>query len=278
MSKKSTQEPAIKKAMRMNSLKDFLSMAIIFLVFLLVWELLVSILDVPRYILPAPSVAIVAFFQYWTAMVPHMMATLSVIIIGFGLTILISIPAATMVAYSKTFERLIYPFLVLLQLIPKVAIAPLFIIWFGFGTLPKVMLVFLLSFFPLFIDATVGFKSLNPRLIYVAKTMSHSEWKFFWKIRFPSALPQIFAGLKTSVAFATVGAIVAEFVGSDSGLGYLLMRANGDLNTPFLFALLILLCIIGIVLYKIIEVVESLAIPWHASKRTDLLQVPRNKA
>ncbi len=273
MARKNQQNPEIKKAMRKNSTKDFLSMAGIFLAFLILWEAAVRIFAVPRYILPAPTVAVKAFFEYWTAMVPHMLSTLYVIAIGFGLTVIISIPAATLVAYSKTFERLIYPFLVLLQLIPKVAIAPLFIIWFGFGTMPKVMLVFLLSFFPLFIDATAGFKSLNPRLIYVAKTMSHSEWKFFWKIRFPSALPQIFTGLKSSIAFATVGAIVAEFVGSDTGLGYLLMRANGDLNTPFLFALLILLCVIGIILYKMIEVFETMAIPWHASKRKDFLEL-----
>jgi len=252
-----------------EGLSDALGNLAIFAGTVAVWQIAVMAFKIRPYILPSPIEVAKGLVIYWPAIQSSMFTTLLEIVVGFVATILISIPAATLISYSRTFEKTIYPFLVLIQLIPKVAIAPLFIVWFGFGTLPKVLLVFLLSFFPLLIDATVGFKSLNSRLVYVARTMSDSEWQFFWKIKFPNALPQIFAGLKTSIAFATVGAIVAEFVGSDKGLGYLLLRANGDLNTVMLFALLVVLSLIGIVFYKLIEVIEAAVIPWHVSHRKE---------
>lgn len=235
------------------------------------WEVLTRLFRVPPYILPPPSQVLSVLASTWGLIAKHLKVTVAEILTGYVLTVLISIPCATLISYSKLFERTMYPFLVLLQLIPKVAIAPLFILWFGFGSLPKVFMVFLLSFFPLVIDSTVGFKSLNPRLILLGRSMTDSEWDFFWKVRLPNALPNIFAGLKVSIAFATVGAIVGEFVGSDKGLGYLLLRANGDLNTQLLFAVLIVLSLVGVVLFELIELAERLTIPWHASKRRELM-------
>jgi NitT/TauT family transport system permease protein len=236
---------------------------------IVIWQLSVMIFSIPNYILPSPIASIEALIKYWPQIQKNLFTTMYEIMIGYSATVVISIPIATLISYSRTFEKTIYPFMVLIQLIPKVAIAPLFVIWFGFGVMPKILMVFLLSFFPLLIDATVGLKSLNGRLIYLSKTMSDSEWKFFWKIKLPNALPHIFAGLKVSIAFATVGAIVAEFLGSDSGLGNLLLRANGDYNTRLLFALLIVLSAMGIFFYKIIEIIEKRVIPWHISQRAD---------
>lgn len=236
---------------------------------IVIWQLSVRIFNIPNYILPSPIDSIQALIKYWPQIQKNLFTTMYEILIGFSATVVISIPLATLISYSKTFEKTLYPFMVLIQLIPKVAIAPLFVIWFGFGITPKILMVFLLSFFPLLIDATVGLKSLNGRLIYLSKTMSDSEWKFFWKIKLPNAFPQIFAGLKVSIAFSTVGAIVAEFLGSDSGLGNLLLRANGDYNTKLLFAILIVLSAMGIVFYKIIEFIERKVIPWHISQRAD---------
>lgn len=234
---------------------------------IVIWELLVRIFKIPDYILPAPSVAIVTLFEYWDYIWLNMKTTLYEIGVGFGTTVLISIPIATLISYSKTFEKTLYPFMVFIQLIPKVAIGPLFVVWFGFGQMPKILMVFLLSFFPLLMDTVAGLKSLNGRLYYMARTMSESEWKFYWKIKLPNALPHIFSGLKTSVSMATVGAVVAEFLGSDSGLGYLLLRANGDINTKLLFAIIIVLCLMGMVFFLIIEFIERKAIPWHVSQR-----------
>lgn len=231
------------------------------------WEIVVRIFAIPSYILPSPSESILALIQYWDAIKSNLFTTLYEIGIGFGATVVISIPIATLISYSRVFEKTLYPFMVFLQLIPKVAIGPLFVVWFGFGSMPKILMVFLLSFFPLLMDTVAGLKSLNGRLYYMARTMSESEWKFYWKIKFPNALPSIFSGLKTSISMATVGAVVAEFLGSDSGLGYLLLRANGDINTRLLFAILIVLCLMGMVFFEIVELAEKKLIPWHVSQR-----------
>lgn len=250
--------------------QNWLSFVGVGLTALVIWELATRFLHVAPYILPPPSEVVKVLFTTWGPILKNLRVTLGEILAGYALTVLISVPCATLISYSRFFERTIYPFLVLLQLIPKVAIAPLFILWFGFGPMPKVLMVFLLSFFPLVVDATVGFKSLSHRLVLLARSMTDSEWDFFWKVRLPNALPNIFAGLKVSIAFATVGAIVGEFVGSDKGLGYLLLRANGDLNTGLLFAVLVVLSVIGVVLFQVIEFAEKLAIPWHVSKRREI--------
>jgi len=240
------------------------------------WWIVAAVGRLPDYVLPAPAVVWRTLVASLGPLTPHIRVTLREILVGFGLTVVVSIPLALLIAYWKPFERTVYPLIVLLQLIPKIALAPLFIVWFGFGFVPKVAIVFLLSFFPLVIDSTAGFKSVNPLLLHLAHTITGSEWRIFWRIRLPAALPHIFAGLKVAIAFATVGAIVGEFVGADQGMGYMLLRANGDLNTPLLFAILVLLSGIGIVLYMLVEGVERAVIPWHVSIRRELAQVERS--
>lgn len=242
-------------------------------VIIVIWHFSIQLFQVPIYLMPAPYQVWEALRYYWPLSIyKNLLYTLSSIGIGFSLTVLISIPLSVFIASSEWLEKTVYPVLVIVQLIPKVALAPLFIVWFGFGLTSKVLMVFLLSFFALLVDATTGFKSLNPRLVFVARTMTDSQWKFFWTIRFPSALPHIFTGLKISISSATVGAIIGEFVGSNQGLGYLMLKANGDLNTPYLFAVLIVLSLVGILLYKMVEIIESAALPWHVSKRNVLKQ------
>ncbi len=251
-------------------LKDSLPSIFSVLGVIVIWEFSVRFFNIRQYILPSPSASVMALFTYWDAIRSNLLTTLYEIGVGFGVTVLISIPVATLISYSTIFQKTLYPFMVFIQLIPKVAIAPLFVIWFGFGMMPKILMVFLLSFFPLLMDAVAGLQSLNPRLYSMARTMSDSEWKFYWKIKLPNALPHIFSGLKTSISMATVGAVVAEFLGADSGLGYLLLRANGDINTKLLFAILIVLCLMGMVFFMIMGFIERKVIPWHVSQRKNL--------
>lgn len=251
-------------------LKDSLPSIFSVLGVIVIWEFSVRFFNIRQYILPSPSASVMALFTYWDAIRSNLLTTLYEIGVGFGVTVLISIPVATLISYSTIFQKTLYPFMVFIQLIPKVAIAPLFVIWFGFGMMPKILMVFLLSFFPLLMDAVAGLQSLNPRLYSMARTMSDSEWKFYWKIKLPNALPHIFSGLKTSISMATVGAVVAEFLGADSGLGYLLLRANGDINTKLLFAILIVLCLMGMVFFMIMGFIEKKVIPWHVSQRKNL--------
>jgi NitT/TauT family transport system permease protein len=164
-------------------------------------------------------------------------------------------------------EQSVYPVIVFLQIIPKIAIAPLFIIWFGFGFTPKLLLVFLLSFFPIVVASIAGFKSADRDVMDFARTTGASSLRMFLKISLPQALPQIFTGLKVGAALAATAAVVAEFVASDKGLGYLLLQYNGQLDTPMVFAIIVLLSLIGLAVYYTVEVIERIAIPWHVSQQ-----------
>src|SRR5678815_4344587 len=154
-----------------------------------------------------------------------------------------------------------------LQIVPKIAVAPLFIIWFGFGFTPKLLVVFLLSFFPIVVSSIAGFKAVDPDIMDFARTTGAGPWRLFAKIRLPQALPHIFTGLKVGAALAATAAVVAEFVAADKGLGYLLLQYNGQLETPMVFATIVILSLIGLVVYYTVEVVERIAIPWHVSQQ-----------
>jgi NitT/TauT family transport system permease protein len=158
------------------------------------------------------------------------------------------------------------------QAIPKVAIAPLLLVWFGFGLIPKVLVAFLIAFFPIVISTAVGLASIEQEKIYLARSMGLSAAATFFKIRLPNALPSIFAGLKISITLAVVGAVVGEFVGGEAGLGYMLMVANGSMDTPLLFAGLIALTIQGVVLYALVEWAEYLVIPRRSTAAAAALQ------
>lgn len=233
-----------------------------------VWQLVG--LKVPRYILPTPLAALGELVVRAPLLGQHALVTLEEIALGFLLAVAVSVPCGLAVAFSRAVERVVMPVLVFTQLIPKIALAPLFIIWFGFGLFPKVFMTFLLSFFPIVIDAVVGFRSLDPEIVHLTRSMGMGPWQAFRKVRLPHALPNVFAGLKVAITLATVGAIIGEFVGSDKGLGYLLLVAGGDLRTELLFATLIVLTGIGLALYYLMTLLERVAIPWHVSRRGPL--------
>jgi NitT/TauT family transport system permease protein len=239
-----------------------------FLAIMVAWQLVG--LRVPRYLLPTPLAALHELAVRAPLLAQHGLVTLQEIALGFLLGVAVSVPCGMAVAFSRSVERVVMPVLVFTQLIPKIALAPLFIIWFGFGLFPKVFMTFLLSFFPIVINAVTGFRSLDQEIVYLTRSMGLGPWPAFVKIRLPHALPSIFAGLKVAITLATVGAIIGEFVGSDRGLGYLLLVAGGDLRTELLFATLMVLTGIGLVLYYLMAVLERLTIPWHISRRGPL--------
>jgi NitT/TauT family transport system permease protein len=154
------------------------------------------------------------------------------------------------------------------QAIPKVAVAPLFVVWMGFGVMPKVSIAFLIAFFPVVIDTVIGLRSIQPEMLQLGRSMGGGTLRVFLKLRLPNALPNIFAGLKVAITLAVVGAITGEFVGSQSGLGYLLTSAGGQMDTALVFAVLVTISVIATLLFTIIEAVEKLVIPWHSSMRS----------
>ena len=231
------------------------------------WEAAVRLLNVAPYLLPPPSTVMIELAARWPRVLDSALVTTQEILAGFLLAAVVSVPLALLITYSRTLEAALYPLIVFLQIVPKIAIAPLFIIWFGFGFTPKLLLVFLLSFFPIVVSSIAGFKSLDPDVMDLARSTGASQWLMFRKIRLPQALPSIFTGLKVGAALAATAAVVAEFVASNRGLGYLLLEYNGNLETAMVFAVILVLSAIGLLVYYAVELLEKLAIPWHVSQR-----------
>lgn len=228
------------------------------------WELAVQIARLPQYILPAPSAIAEEFATYWHRLLPNAGITLGEVLGGFVCAVLVGVPLAVMITYSRLMEKAVYPLIVASQTIPKVAIAPLLLTWFGYGIAPKIVIVVLLSFFPIVINSVMGMKSVSPEMIHLARSMGASGWQQFWKFRLPHALPSMFAGLKLATVMSVIGAIVAEFIGADRGLGYLILIAGANFDITRQFASIILISVIGIVFFIVLEQVERFAIPWKA--------------
>jgi NitT/TauT family transport system permease protein len=236
-----------------------------FIALFVIWEVGVRVFHVKEYVLPPPSQVFEAAWEHWPSMAQGAWTTTLEIVAGYLLAIVISIPLAVSIAFSRLIEQTVYPVMVFLQIVPKIAVAPLFIIWFGFGFTPKLLLVFLLSFFPIVISSIAGFRSIDPEIMDFVHTTGAGGWKAFLKVRLPHALPDIFTGLKVGAALSATAAVVAEFVASDRGLGYQLLQYNGDLNTQMVFAIIILLSAIGVVVYFVVELLQRIVIPWHVS-------------
>jgi NitT/TauT family transport system permease protein len=212
---------------------------------------------VEPYLVPTPLQVWDRIVQDWSSLMYHSYVTLYETVVGFVLASVLGLATAVLIAYSRTMEKALYPIVLFAQVIPKIAIAPLIVVWFGNDLAPKIILAVLIAFFPVVVSGVTGLRSTDPELLDLSATMGASRWQTFRKIRFPNALPHLMAGEKVAVTLAVVGAVVGEFVGASEGLGFQLMIANGNLDAPLLFAALILMSIIGIVLFVIIEALEA---------------------
>ncbi|MEZ2126366.1 MULTISPECIES: ABC transporter permease [unclassified Sinorhizobium] len=246
----------------------FLS-ALVFVALIALWWLAVVVFNIPAYLLPPPHAVLPELVSQRQSLWNHSLVTIQEIVFGFALSIVTAIPLGLLIALSPTAKRMLYPLLVFIQLVPKIAIAPLFVVWIGFGPTSKVMLTLLLTFFPLLLASISGFQILDQRFLYLTRSMGATVWQTFRYLRFPSALPVIFGGLKTSATIAATAAIVAEFVGANQGLGYLLLQATGVMDTKLVFAILFVMTIIGLGLNSIVEVVEYLMTPWRRNRNSD---------
>ncbi|WP_407527891.1 ABC transporter permease [Methylobacterium oryzisoli] len=247
--------------------------AVLLVGLLIAWDLTVRVLRIPPYLVPKPWDVVMAFRTDGAELAAQAVPTTIATVSGFLLSALFGIPVAMLIAGSKRVEAYVYPLLVFSQSIPKVAVAPLFVVWFGFGMAPKVISAFLLGFFPVVVAGVQGFKSLDPEMRDLARSMKASWLQTFRMVSLPHALPSIFAGLKVSVTLAVVGAVVGEFVGANSGIGFVLQRSIGNFELPTMFAALLILALIGVVLFWIVDLVERVMVPWHASQRTEHVTV-----
>jgi|GraSoiStandDraft_30_1057271.scaffolds.fasta_scaffold104649_2 NitT/TauT family transport system permease protein len=237
--------------------------------FLVLWSAGVRVFEIPDYLLPTPEDVIRRVARDWYVLARNASYTMQSVLSGFAAAVLVGVPLAFAVVLSRSVERVTMPFLVMSQTIPKVAIAPILVVWLGFGILPKIAIVFLIAFFPIVVSTVVGLKSVESDMVDLVRSMGARTLKIMLRVRGPTALPQMFAGFKIAICLSVVGAVVGEFVGSDKGLGYLLLTATGTLDGTLVWSALFILIAIGIVLFAIVSKLERLAIPWHVSIRAE---------
>lgn len=230
------------------------------------WWGAVVLFRIPAYLLPGPGAVFSRIVSDAPMLWNHAQVTLIEILLGFGLTIVTAIPLGLLIALSALAKQIVYPPIMLMQLVPKIAVAPLFLVWLGFGLESKVLLTVLMTFFPLLLASISGFMILDDRLLYLTKSMGASSWDTFRYLRFPAALPVIFSGIKTSATIAATAAIVAEFVGANKGLGYVLLRGTSTMDIELVFAVLVVLTIVGIVINYVVEFCEWAMTPWQRAK------------
>ena len=230
------------------------------------WWGAVVFFKIPAYLLPGPGAVFARIVSDAGLLWTHSPVTLIEILLGFGLTIVTAIPLGLLIALSALAKQVVYPPIMLMQLVPKIAVAPLFLVWLGFGLESKVLLTILMTFFPLLLASISGFMILDDRLLYLTKSMGASSWDTFRYLRFPAALPVIFSGIKTSATIAATAAIVAEFVGANKGLGYVLLRGTSTMDIELVFAVLVVLTFVGIAINYLVEFSEWAMTPWQRAK------------
>jgi NitT/TauT family transport system permease protein len=219
------------------------------------------------YLVPSPGSTWKVITGQWSYLFHNTWVTGYETVIGFAIAAGVGVLSAVLMVYSATVEKTLYPLLLFAQVIPKIAIAPLFVVWLGFGISPKILITVLIAFFPVVISMVTGLKSVDHDMLDLASTMGSGAFKTFAKIRFPASLPHLFSGLKVAVTLAVTGAVVGEFVGANEGLGYVILQATGNVDTPMLFAGLLMMSAIGVLLFFLVELAEALMLPWHASRR-----------
>jgi NitT/TauT family transport system permease protein len=217
-------------------------------------------------VLPTPYEVLEAIFSQSRILLEEGWVTALECIYGFALSVAIGIPIAVLVTYSRIVNQMFYPLLVASQSIPKIAVAPILLVWFGTGIQSKLAMAFVIAFFPIVVDTATGLRSTSPELLELARSLQCSRLQTFFKIQLPSALPSIFSGAKIAVTLAVIGAVIGEFIGSNEGLGNLLLTANSQLNSPLVWASLVVLSALGMALYGAVVLAEKLLMPWALSE------------
>ncbi len=248
--------------MKKTEIKNKIYPVLAFLVFVIAWESIVSITKTPEYRLPAPSAVLLEFARSWEILLGHTGVTLLETILGFSSGVLVAVLMAVLIDSSMTIERIFMPFAVFSQTIPLVALAPLLAIWFGFGMLPKIILVILVVFFPVTVSLVQGFKSVDDNLLEMMRGMKATKIQIFTKLKVPGSLPFFFSGLKISAAYAVMGAVISEWTGASKGLGIYMTRAMSSFRTAALFADIIIISLLSILLFRAIVYLERKFITW----------------
>jgi NitT/TauT family transport system permease protein len=230
---------------------------------IVLWEVACRALRIPGWLLPAPSVIVAETWEIRGIIPRHFLATLYAVVGGFALAVGVGIPIAVLVVYSAFLRRVIYPVLLMLQSVPKVALAPLLVLWVGYGLQSNVVVAAITAFFPIVINTATGLNSVDPELLELTRSLDSGKLRVFWRVRLPWALPYIFSAMKVSITLAVIGAIVAEFIGSDRGLGYLILTSSGTMRTSLMFGIIVILSCLGITCFYLVSFAERALCPWY---------------
>lgn len=228
------------------------------------WEAGVRAFGIREFILPAPSAIWAATFSVWPTVLNHTLSTLTTVLLGFAASVVVSLPLAMLIASSRAVSAAIYPLLVVTQSIPKVALAPILLIALGANETPRVIVTFLVAFFPLVVATVAGLLATPPELVELGRACRAGRIQELLRIRLPFAVPFVFGGLKVAAALSVVGAVVAEFVGADAGLGYLIQTSMAFFRTPLAFSAVVILALMGIVLFQAVSIIERILFPWSS--------------
>lgn len=226
------------------------------------WHAYVVAFDVPVAVLPKPALVLDSTLANWRLIVSEGWVTLLESLYGFVLAFVLGVPLAVAISSSRTLNLMFYPLLIATQSLPKVALAPLILVWLGTGMESKLAIAWLVAFFPIVVDTATGLRTTPAEYLDLATAVRANAFQTFWKIRFPAALPFVISGSKVAITLAVIGAVIGEFIGSNDGLGNLLLVANSQVNMPLAFACLIGLAVIGIGLYAAVVAVELALKPW----------------
>lgn len=260
-----TSEPDQRRAIGGRSLLGWLIPLALLALLIAAWEIIVRVNDVPGWFLPPPSEIVQETVDSWRLLWEHTQTTLTEVILGYLIALVIGISAALAIASSRIAERTVYPVIVASQAIPIIALAPILLIWFGFGLTPKVIVVVLLCFFPIAVNMADGLRSADSDAINLLRSLGASRWQIMRYVQIPSSLPYLISGARVAAAFSVIGAIVGEWVGSSSGLGYLMTRAASQFLTARLFAAVLISAVIGIAMFALVGFVGRRLVPWETN-------------
>ena len=233
-----------------------------FAALLVAWHAATRVFEWPIWLVPSPLDVAAAMWDYRSLLPRQFWVTLLESLAGFGLAAAVGVPLAVLIAASRFLERTIYPVLLGLNAVPKIAIAPILILWMGFGYGPKILVSFLLCVFPIVISTATGLRSTPPELVELTRSLCASQAQVFRKARFPAALPHVFVGLKVAISLAVIGAVIGEFVGASEGLGWVIVNSGANVNTSLAFAAMVLLSVMSVALFYALVALERLLVPW----------------
>ncbi|ESR00464.1 ABC transporter permease [Stutzerimonas chloritidismutans AW-1] len=259
--------PIKPRALRLKAQADRFAPWLALLVLLLIWEAACRLLKLPSFVLPSPSAIFAATQKVGLgAWAEHIFATLRVTLMGYGLSILIGIPLAIALASSRVMSRTLYPLLVIVQSTPIVAVAPIIVVVMGAGDLPRVFITFLIAFFPIVVSCVTGLLATPEELVELSRSLGASKAREYRNIRLPYAIPHLFSALRISITLAVIGAVVAEFVAAEKGLGYFINFSTSMFQVPQAFAALMMLVVISLVLFHLIGLLQKAFFPWSLPK------------